>query len=414
MNAFTPLRTLLRAATLVAGFTLAGCATLDGYTATTPPSPAPLRGEFGAFVEGLWPEARAKGVSRATFDRAFAGIQPDPSVVALTRKQSEFVQPIWAYLNSAAAPERVAKGKAAAQKYADVLARIERQYGVPRSAVLGIWGMETNFGSFTGGKDVIRSLATLAHEGYRGDFFRNELVVALQILEERHIARDRMTGSWAGAMGQTQFMPSSFMKYAVDFDGDGRRDIWNSVPDALASTANYLKQHGWQPAAPWGVEVEMPHNFRFVHRRQSLAQWAQSGLKRAGGGALPASSAEAYLFFPAGVRGPAFLLTDNFIAIKAYNSSDAYALGVAHLGDRSVGGPALAGRWPVTEPHLTKQQTEEVQRRLNAMGFDNGDPDGRIGTKTREAVRRYQEKYNLIPDGYPTPALLERMRLASN
>lgn len=389
---------------------LAGCAALEGPDRGGIGTPS--QSAFSSYLESLWPDAKARGVSRKTFDMAFAGLTEDPSVVALTKRQSEFVQPIWSYVSSAASASRVAKGEQMARQWSATLDRIERTYGVPRSVLLGIWGMETGFGANTGGKDVIRSLATLAMERYRGDFFRGELLVALQILEKDHIRRADMTGSWAGAMGQTQFMPSSFMQYAVDFDGDGRRDIWTNVPEALASTANYLRQKGWQPGLPWGVEVKVPAGADLAQGRRSFAAWSAAGMRRADGGAMPAQG-EASIFFPAGAHGPAFLLTDNFLAIKAYNSSDAYALGVAHLGDRAVGGRALVAGWPTHLPQLSKEQTQEVQHRLNALGYDNGEPDGRIGTKTREAVKTYQAHHRLMPDGYPTPDLLARLRVAS-
>lgn len=366
---------------------------------------------FQAFVEGLWPEARARGVSRATFDDAFRGITVDPKVVALTQKQSEFVRPIWDYVNGAVGGQRLQRGQAQLARLGPTLDGIERTYGVPRGVVLGVWGMESNFGSFTGSMSTIRSLATLAYTGYRGDFFRGELLTALQMLEQDHIARDEMVGSWAGAMGQTQFMPSSYMKFAVDGDGDGKRDIWTSVPDALASTANYLRQQGWQPGLPWGFEVELPEGFDFRNLRHGFAAWSGLGVRRADGRAMPRQG-EAVLFLPAGARGPAFLLTDNFAVIKTYNSSDAYALGVAHLGDRLLGGAAIQAEWPVGDPQLDKDGRAEVQRRLLALGYYDGEVDGRLGSKSRDAVRRFQLARNLVPDGYATPAVLKELRSA--
>jgi membrane-bound lytic murein transglycosylase B len=225
---------------------------------------ASAQGDFQGFLAKLWPDAQKQGVSRKTFDEAFNGVTPDASIIALTKKQSEFVKPIWSYLDSAISQSRLDRGRAAAEQYAGVLADLERKYGVDRRAVLGVWGMETNFGSFTGNMDVIRSLATLAFRRYRDDFFRDELLVALKILEEGHVERRAMRGSWAGAMGQTQFMPSSFMKYAVDYDGDGAKDIWGTVPDALASTANYLASFGWEAGVPWGIEVTLPEGFNLA------------------------------------------------------------------------------------------------------------------------------------------------------
>jgi membrane-bound lytic murein transglycosylase B len=363
---------------------------------------------FRPFVESLWPEAKARGISRETFDAAFRDVAYDPKVVALTQKQAEFVQPIWGYLAAAVGDKRLARGQEAAGQWGAALDAVERSYGVPRSVVLGVWGMETNFGSARGGLDVIRSLATLAYAGHRRDFFRGELMVALDLLQ-RGLSRDDLKGSWAGAMGHTQFMPSSYVKYAADGDGDGVGDIWTSIPDALASTANYLRQHGWQPGLPWGFEVALPDGFDFRAHRQSFSQWSSLGLRRRDGQAMPRSG-EAALFLPGGARGPAFLVTDNFAVIKAYNSSDAYALGVAHLGDRVLGGAPIAGEWPTSEPPLGKDERIEVQKRLAALGLYEGDADGRLGSKTREALRQFQLKRGLVADGYANLNALKHLR----
>jgi membrane-bound lytic murein transglycosylase B len=384
-----------------------------GVLAASGPAAAQLQaeqqGDFRRFVDGLWPEARARGVSRATFDEAFRDVAPDPKIIALTKKQSEFVRPIWEYINGAISSARLERGRQLAAQYGDTLAAVERAYGVPRAVVLGVWGMETNFGSFTGSIYAVRALATLAFTRYRGDFFREELLTALQILESDHVDRATMLGSWAGAMGQTQFMPSSFVKYAVDGNRDGRRDIWNTVPDALASTANYLRQQGWQPGLPWGLEVELPEGFDFRNLRQSFASWQGLGLRRIDGRPFPRSG-EATLFLPGGARGPAFLITDNYNVIKTYNSSDAYALAVAHLGDRLMGGAPIQGDWPTREPQLDKDQRQEVQRRLAGLGLYAGETDGKLGSKTREAVRAFQLQRGLVADGYADVAVLRELR----
>jgi len=387
-----------------------GVAAAPAATAQTAPKPAAseARTGFAAFVEGLWPEAKARGITRETFAAAFRGVTPDPKIVALTKKQSEFVQPIWGYLASAVGGSRLSRGKEMATRWATTLDAVEQRYGVPRSVVLGVWGMETNYGSFTGSMDVLRALATLAYTRYRGDFFREELLTALQILQGG-LDRAEMKGSWAGAMGHTQFMPSSYMKFAVDGDGDGSRDIWASIPDALASTANYLKQHGWQPGLPWGFEVELPEGFDFRNHRQGFAQWRGLGLRRVDGKPLPRSG-EATLFLPGGAAGPAFLVTGNYNAIKAYNSSDAYALGVAHLGDRIAGGAPVQGAWPTHEPALSGAERMEVQKRLAALGFYDGKTDGKLGSKTREAVRAFQMDRGLTADGYANAKLLKDLR----
>lgn len=374
------------------------------------PADAPQSaGQFGAFLRDLWPAARARGISRETFDLAFRGVTLDPSIAALTKKQSEFNAPIWGYLNSALGGTRIPRGRDAAADNASVLAQVEARYGVPKEIVLGVWGMETNYGSFKGDKDTIRSLATLASIGYRGDFFREELLTALELIQKRHVERSELRGSWAGAMGHTQFMPSSYLRHAVSFDGDGHADIWSSVPDALASTAKYLKDRGWVPGLPWGLEVRLPEGFDYSRDKASFSAFSSAGVRRADGRALP-SSGEGRLFYPAGHRGPVLLLTANFDVIKTYNSSDAYALAVGHLGDRIMDRPAIQAAWPVQAPRLDKAGTQDLQRRLKELGHYSQDADGRIGTGTREAVRKYQLGAGEIADGYPTPALLAKLR----
>ncbi|WP_353181336.1 lytic murein transglycosylase [Bosea sp. (in: a-proteobacteria)] len=374
-----------------------------------PPAATPASAGFDVFLQRLWPQAQARGISRATFDLAFRGVTPDASIVALTRKQSEFSAPIWSYLNNAVGGGRIQRGQAVAAENAAVLAQVEARYGVPREVVLGVWGMETNYGSFKGGKDVIRSLATLASIRYRGDFFRDELLTALELIEKGYVERGELKGSWAGAMGHTQFMPSSYLKYAVDWTGDGHADIWTSSSDAIASTANYLKSHGWVAGLPWGMEVALPEGFDHRLDKGSFAAFRSAGVRRADGRALP-SSGEGRLFYPAGHTGPVMLLTANFDVIKKYNSSDAYALAVGHLGDRIMGRAAIQAGWPLKAARLDMAGTKDLQRRLKALGLYDHDADGRVGTGTREAVRRYQISVGEIADGYPTPALLARMR----
>ena len=374
-----------------------------------PPAATPASASFDIFLQRLWPQAQARGISRATFDLAFRGVTPDASIVALTKKQSEFSAPIWSYLNNAVGGGRVQRGQAVAAENASVLAQVEARYGVPKEVVLGVWGMETNFGSFKGGKDVIRSLATLASIRYRGDFFRDELLTALELIEKGYVERNELRGSWAGAMGHTQFMPSSYLKYAVDWTGNGHADIWNSSSDAIASTANYLKSYGWVSGLPWGMEVTLPEGFDHRLDKASFASFRSAGVRRADGRALP-SSGEGRLFYPAGHTGPVLLLTANFDVIKKYNSSDAYALAVGHLGDRIMGRGAIQADWPLKAARLDMAGTMDLQRRLKALGLYDHDADGRVGTGTREAVRRYQISVGEIADGYPTPALLARMR----
>ncbi|MCA3611958.1 MAG: lytic murein transglycosylase [Methylobacterium sp.] len=373
---------------------------------TTPAAP-----DVQAFLASLWNEARQRGIRRETFQAALGNFTPDPAIIALTKKQSEFVQPIWSYLDNAISDSRLTRGRSAGERFAGELAAIERKYGVDRRIMLGIWGMETNFGSFTGEKDVFRSLATLALHRYRDDFFREELLVALKMLGDGLADRSAMRGSWAGAMGQTQFMPSSFMKYAVDHDGDGVRDLWENISDALASTANYLASFGWQPGLPWGMEVNVPDGFNLgsVEGMREFSSWAAAGFTRANGSALPRNG-KATLWYPAGIRGPAFLVTENYRVIKRYNSSDAYALAVAHLGDRIAGGGSFRAAWPRNDKRLSPAEVKELQRRLIALGHPLGKVDGRIGELSREAIRRQQTRLGLPADGYPTLALLQKLR----
>ncbi|MEN3931156.1 lytic murein transglycosylase [Microvirga sp. W0021] len=377
--------------------------------AATPLSALANQSGFDRFLASLWNEARTQGISRKTFEMAFAGVGPSDKIIAHTKKQSEFVRPIWEYIDGAVGKARVNRGVDMAGKWAQTIARVEKNYGVPRTVILGVWGMESNFGSYTGKTYVIQALASLAYVGYRGDFFRKELISALRILQEDHISRDMMLGSWAGAMGQTQFMPSSFEKYAVDGNGDGIRNIWTSVPDALASTANYLHMHGWDPRLPWGFEVVIPEGTYLRSHRHDFATWQKLGVRRADGGKMPRSG-EAQLLVLTGMNGPLFLVTDNFEVIRAYNSSDAYALGVSLLGDTIYGGGRLRTPWPRNAPRLSAAERKEVQQLLRRKGFYAGETDGNHGAKTREAIRAFQIKYNLPVDGYADHQLLAYMR----
>lgn len=352
-----PKRTKVGAPISVSSAGLAACTVLaflfctGNVAVARTPTPVSERGaapsrSFSAFVASLWPEAHAHGVSRATFDAAFAGVEPDPDVMALTHKQAEFTKTTGQYLLSAVSDKRIATGTEKYKDWAPWLAKAEQRYGVDRYVILGVWGLETNFGNYPGNTYVVRSLATLAYNRYRGEYFRRELLAALAILQARHVDPAHMTGSWAGAMGQTQFMPSSFKSYAVDFDGDGKRDIWTSIPDAIGSTANYLKKHGWADRETWGYEVVLPSGMAASQgTRAGFAAWAGHGIRRADGGAMP-ETGTGTLLTPEGRSGPAFLVTPNFKVIKSYNNSTSYALGVSLLGDRIAGWGDLKSRWP--------------------------------------------------------------------
>jgi len=359
--------------------------------------------------------ALGRGISAATFDQAFAGVQPDPAVIAADRSQPEFTKPVWEYLESAVSPLRVRNGKSLLIQQAGLLASLEARYGIEPARLVAFWGMESNYGNNMGNKGVIRSLATLAYEGRRPDFAQDQLIAALGILQHGDVTADRMIGSWAGAMGQTQFIPTTYDQYAVDFDGDGRRDIWGSTADALASTANYLKASGWQYGKPWGYEVRVPANFDYsladMGVRKSLAEWNALGIQGLG---LPQPAAQpsdsASLLLPAGHRGPAFLVFNNFRTILKYNNSSSYALGVALLSERYRDAGQIAGSWPTDDLPLSRSERVELQQRLAALGLDPGSADGIIGANTRKAIRAYQQSQGWPADGYPNHQLLDKLR----
>ncbi|EHK72550.1 putative murein transglycosylase [Pseudomonas psychrotolerans L19] len=359
--------------------------------------------------------ALGRGISAATFDQAFAGVQPDPAVIAADRSQPEFTKPVWEYLESAVSPLRVRNGKSLLIQQAGLLASLEARYGIEPARLVAFWGMESNYGNNMGNKGVIRSLATLAYEGRRPDFAQDQLIAALGILQHGDVTADRMIGSWAGAMGQTQFIPTTYDQYAVDFDGDGRRDIWGSTADALASTANYLKASGWQDGKPWGYEVRVPANFDYsladMGVRKSLAEWNALGIQGLG---LPQPAAQpsdsVSLLLPAGHRGPAFLVFNNFRTILKYNNSSSYALGVALLSERYRDAGQIAGSWPTDDLPLSRSERVELQQRLAALGLDPGSADGIIGANTRKAIRAYQQSQGWPADGYPNHQLLDKLR----
>ncbi|MCJ2125991.1 lytic murein transglycosylase [Methylobacterium sp. J-077] len=371
--------------------------------------PAAPNGGFQAFVAALRPDAEARGVSPETFSAAFRDITgPDAGVLARTKQQSEFVRPVWDYLVGAVSAGRITRGRARAAALAQTLKAIENRYGVPAAIILAFWGIESDFGASAGSLSTIRALATLADAKHRGTLFRDELLSALTILQRGDITPGQMSGSWAGAMGQVQFLPSTYLAHAVDFDGDGRRDIWTSDADSLASIAAYLKDLGWDPTLSWGYEVRLPEGFDLADYTGDLSGFAARGVRRADGKALPGYG-KASLFLPGGLGAPTFLITDNFEVIRGYNTSDSYALAVGHLADRLDGGPILAAPWP-TGPRLDGAGLRALQTGLAAAGVYDGPTDGRAGPKLREAVRRYQIGAGLPADGYATPALLARVQ----
>ena len=371
---------------------------------------APVRAQqpqsFADFVAKLWPAAQKKGITRATFDRALKGVTPDKRVIAATRHQPEYGKPVGDYINALASRSRIARGKQKAREWAKTFGPIEKKYSVERWILLALWGVETDYGAAKDRWDVFRSLATLAYIGYRHPYFHNELIVAMGIMQRDHIPRARMVSSWAGAMGQTQFMPSNYVDYAIDASGDGRADIWSNVADALGSTANYLHKEHWQAALPWGFEVSVPAGFDYMHSRDSFAGWLNLGVHPIDGKSFPREG-RGILFFPAGAKGPAFIATDNFAVLKEYNNSDAYAIAVGHLADRLRGGRPIQAKWPADDHQLSRDARIALQRRLAALGYTVNDFEGHIDFDLRDNIRREQQKRGMVPDGNPTRALLD-------
>jgi len=368
--------------------------------------------KFALWVAEFRASARAAGIDEATLQSAFDNVRFVPRAVAADRAQPEFTRTVWAYLDSAVSAQRVARGQEKLQQLHPQVDAITARYGVPTEVIFAIWGMESNFGSNVGDIPTIDALATLGFEGRREEWARGQLLAALKILQNRDIAREQMIGSWAGAMGQTQFLPSNFLAYAVDADGDGRRDIWGSVPDVVASTANFLARSGWQAGQPWGLEVRLPSGFDYARAddvRQPASQWAGEGVQSVDGAPLPALEG-ASILLPAGARGPAFLVGTNFRTILRYNNSTSYALAVGLLAQKLTGGPGVQAAWPRDLQALSSSQVRALQTALNARGFDTGRPDGTMGPATRRGIRQYQLSQGLPADGYPTLELLQRLQ----
>jgi len=377
--------------------------------------PAPVADpDFRRWIAGFRQRALSIGISAETFDRAFAGVQLQERVVERDRNQAEFSRTLWDYLDSAVSDTRIANGRAALAQHRDTLERIERQYRVEAEVVAAVWGLESAYGARRGSTDIISAMATLAHDGRRRGFFEAQLIAALQILQSGDVPPRQMTGSWAGAMGHTQFMPTSYLEHAQDFNGDGRRDIWSDDPtDALASTAAYLRNFGWTHGQPWGVEVQLPRGFDYAltgeRTRRGAGFWRRQGVTLADGGPVP-DHGDASILLPAGAEGVALMIFDNFRVIERYNPADAYVIGVGHLSDRIAGGPAFRAGWPRGDRALTGEERRELQRRLSAAGFSTGGIDGIIGPNTTEAVRGFQRSAGVVPDGYASLRLLERLR----
>jgi lytic murein transglycosylase len=369
---------------------------------------------FHQCLNQLWPLAAKRHVSRATYVAATKDLTPDLRIMDLMDNQPEFTKSFWDYLDILVTDERIDQGRALLTKYDKTFDAVEKTYGVDRYILAAIWGVETKYGAVAGERSVLRSTATLACIGRRQKFFRNEFLDALEIVQRGDVEKDRLVGSWAGAFGPTQFMPSSFKRYAVDFDRDGHRDVVGSVADMLASTANNLKKAGWASGETWGYEVVVPANFDFKladrHRTMSIHQWMKLGIMRVQGKQFPRPSDKAYLLVPAGVQGPGFLMLHNFRVIMRYNPAEAYALAIGHLADRLRGGEAFVQDWPRYERVLSRSERFELQQHLLRHGYDVGEPDGQLGGRTRAAIRQYQARVGQVPDGFASAAVLERLR----
>lgn len=413
------LRSAVTAVALV-GFSVTGCAANvpPGVPLPPPGSPAALADdtEFAGWLTGFREAALKAGVAPQTFDRSMRGVRPDPRVVEANESQPEFTRPVWEYLEGALSDTRVARGKALLAENKALLDRIEEAYGVDRHVLVAIWGLESNYGSFQGTMSVVRSLATLGYKGRRQDYGRTQLIAALQIVQRGDIEPERMLGSWAGAMGQTQFIPTTYNAHAVDFDGNGKRDIWNSHADALASAGHYLQNSGWRRGGVWGYEVKLPQGFEFAEADMSVskpqAEWVKAGIARIDGRPFPGGEADenSSIFLPSGHRGPAFLVMHNFRTVLAYNASTSYALAVHLLADRYKGRGEIAASWPRGDRPLGRSERHDLQRLLTERGYDTGGVDGIIGFNTRKAIRAYQVTVGMPADGYPTPELLGKLR----
>lgn len=381
------------------------------------PDAATRAADFLAWREQLRLDALSRGISQHTFDLALAEFQPIQRVIELDQRQPEFVDTFWNYLDRRVDARRLVQAHAHLREQRPLLKQVQSRYGIPPQLLVAFWGMETNFGKTTGSYPVPHALATLAWDNRRSAFFRNELLNALSILEQEHVALGDMKGSWAGAMGQMQFMPSTFLSYGVDGDGDGRKDLWQSLPDAFHSAANYLRQIGWRSDEIWGREVMLPANFDYeaarLDIRKPLRDWSKLGVRQADGKPLAKTAINGAIVLPQGHDGPAFLVYRNFDVIMQWNRSINYALAIGHLADRLNGtGPIKLGR-NADNRRLTRDQLMEIQSLLGNLGFDPGDIDGVPGSKTRLAIRAYQKSAGLPVDGHASASLLEYMLKAT-
>ena len=389
-------------------FLLSGLVAAAALSAFAPSA----RADFSSCVGSLRAAAAHSGISAKTLDIAFNGLEPDPKVLDLQKQQPEFKTPVWDYVDGLVDDDRVADGKAAMARQASALARAEEKYGVDRTMLAAIWGVESNFGQEMGKRPLVQSLTTLACLGDRANYFRSELMATLKIIDRGDVPAEKLNGSWAGAFGQTQFMPSTFLRLAVDFEGDGRRDIVDSAPDALASTANYFVKSGWRRGLGWGFEVKLPDGYSGPSGRktkQSMSFWASRGLTRIDGRSL--GEGDAALLLPAGREGPAFLVTRNFDVVYSYNAAESYTLAACVLADRLSGGRGIVTPWPTDDPLLSREGRKELQALLQRRGYDiGGDPDGHVGTKSKAAIADFQQRAGLEVNGRASVKVLAALK----
>lgn len=389
-------------------------ATLTAATTALLAFPAAAQSDFQSCLQNIRAEATRQGVPAPVIDAGFRGLTPDQKVIDLDARQPEFSLTYGKYVGNSVTPDRVSKGQQKLAQYSGLLGQLQSEYGIPPQYLLAFWGLETNYGTFMGDFSALRSVTTLACMTKRTAFFTNEAVQALKILANNHMTTQQMKGSWAGAMGNMQFMPSTFTKYAVDRDGNGKIDIWSSMPDAFASAANFLRGIGFRPGLPAAEEVVLPQNFPLDQAdttvEKSVRSWAQMGVKRAAGGPLPASDEASSIILPAGWRGPAFILYPNFKAVMNWNRSTLYALAVSILAQQIAGGPQILQAPPADDQPLSHDTVVDMQQRLGRLGLYTDDPDGLLGPKTRSAVRLFQKQSGLPADGHPTGDVIARLQ----
>jgi lytic murein transglycosylase len=371
------------------------------------------QGSFDTFVREAWPDAQKQGVTRPTFDTAMRGVTPDQRVITATQRQPEYGKPVGNYVNDVVSKGRVARGQAKATQYAKIFDAVEKRFQVERWVLTALWGIESDYGAAKDKWDIFRSLSTLGYIKYRDPYFRDQLFVAMKIMQDNKFPRSKMLSSWAGAIGQTQFMPHNVVDYAIDFSGDGKIDLWENVPDILGSTGNYLHIGKWKHGLPWGFEVTVPRGFDYMQSRGSFAEWQRRGVRRADGKAFPSGSS-GILFFPSGYKGPAFIVTENFDVLKEYNNSDAYAIAVGHLADRMHGGAPIKAAWPADDRPLSRPARIALQKKFAELGYKVNEFEGHIDFDLRDNIRQEQKKLGMVPDGNPTPLLLEKLGIRVN